>query len=80
MKAPEPPKLYQRKYKDSDDVALSDLQRAYAIAAGLVAEGKDAFIPVFTRLEKEVEQRERMDAIRKRAAEVAKRFGRKPKN
>ena len=80
MKTPEPQKLYQRKYKGNKDVALSDLQQAYAIAAGLVAEGKDSLIPIFTRLEEEIKQRERMDAIRKRAKEVAKRFGRSPQN
>jgi len=66
------PTRYKRKYADGEKVAFSDLRQAYQIAAQMVAEGGDEYIPLFERMDKEMEMRQDKRRIRAKALEVAK--------
>jgi|AntRauTorcE11897_2_1112592.scaffolds.fasta_scaffold08388_5 hypothetical protein len=73
MKRPEPPTLYKRKYKDDDEVSLRDLQTAYRRAAKMVVERGDQFLPVFDRIDKEIQEHKNREALKARAQKVAQR-------
>jgi len=73
MSKPEVPTIYKRKYGDHDDVSFADLSAAYKVAASMVAKHGDEFLPMFERLDKEMQTRKNKDDIKARALEVAKR-------
>ena len=66
------PTVYKRKYAEHDDVSFVDLRSAYEVAAGMVAEHGDKYLPWFERLEKEIQDRQKQSEIRERALKVAK--------
>ncbi len=74
MTTPDMPLLYKRKYTDGDEVSFSDLQEAYRMAANLVAKGGDDYLPIFERLDKEMQERQYKETMKARALEVAKHF------
>lgn len=53
-------------------VSSGDLTTAYRIAANLVADHGDTYLPLFERLDLEITARDERRAILDRAAEVAK--------
>jgi len=65
-------KRYRRRYADGENVSSSDLIAAYRAAAELVAEGGDAYLPLFERLDREVRAREEQKALREHALRIAK--------
>ena len=73
MATPNVPTIYRRKYKKGDKVALSDLRQAYKIAAQLVAKDGDKYLPLFERLDKEMQSREKKEKIKAKALEIAQR-------
>jgi len=73
MDKPKIPLLYKRKYEDSDDIALCDLQEAYHLAARKVADGGENYLALFERLEDELLRRESRKDAMARALKIAKR-------
>jgi hypothetical protein len=72
MEPSPPPTRYKRKYADAKAVASEDLRAAYETAAQLVAEQGDKYLPLFERLDAELQNRGEREQTRSRAIEVAK--------
>ncbi len=71
------PKRYTRKYGDDDtDVAVEDLRTAYRVAARLVTDHGEQYLPLFERLDHEIQAHEKRQEMKARALQVSKR---KPK-
>ncbi|TVQ84003.1 MAG: hypothetical protein EA357_04185 [Micavibrio sp.] len=80
METPKKPVLYTRKYTKDDDISFDDLRTAYRRAARLVdTHGKD-YLPVFERLERELQERQHEEALLARAKEVARQRKTRPQN
>ena len=73
MAMPNAPIIYKRKYRNGDKVTLSDLRKAYQVAAQLVAKDGDKYLPLFERLDQEIEAREHQENIKAKALEIAKK-------
>ncbi len=73
MDKPQEPVTYKRKYADGEEVSFVDLREAYRTAAGLVADLGDDYLPVFQRLEQELQERQQKEAVKARALEVARK-------
>lgn len=71
MESLPPPTFYKRKYADAKTVSTEDLQTAYEAAAQLVAEHGDKYLPLFERLDNEVQSCGDKDRTRRRALELA---------
>jgi hypothetical protein len=67
------PTLYKRRYADNEEVSSEDLRTAYQVAAQLVASHGDEYLPLFERLDQEVQQRDEKETIKHRALAVANR-------
>ena len=72
MATPDVPTIYKRKYSETDEVTLSDLRQAYRVAAQLVAKDGDKYLPLFERLDQEIEAREHQENIKAKAFKIAK--------
>lgn len=68
----ETPTINTRRYETSTNVPAKDLTTAYRVAATLVVEHGDQYLPLFERLDREMTSRDEKRAIRDRAAEVSK--------
>ncbi len=64
---------YKRKYAEHDNVSFVDLRSAYEIAASMVAKHGDKYLPIFERLDKEIQTRKQQEHIKAKALEVAKK-------
>lgn len=73
MDKPQEPVTYKRKYADGAEVSFVDLREAYRTAAALVADLGDDYLPVFQRLEQELQERQQKEAVKARALEVARK-------
>ncbi|MBL1148491.1 MAG: hypothetical protein HND56_00630 [Pseudomonadota bacterium] len=73
MDKPQEPVTYKRKYADGEEVSFVDLREAYRTAASLVADLGDNYLPVFQRLEQELQERQQKEAVKARALEVARK-------
>jgi len=66
---------YTRKYGAGDEVSSEDLMTAYEAAARLVAAHGDDYLPLFERLDAELQSLEEKERARSRALEVAAASG-----
>lgn len=73
----DPPLLFRRKYAPGDGVSLEDLRKAHYIAAR-IAKAFPKFLPVFIRLDQELQAQESQKSILERAVQVAE-AGYKPR-
>lgn len=76
----ESPTIYRRKYGDHDEVSFTDLRAAYEIAASMVAEHGDKYLPLFERFDREMQTRQQQEAVKSRALEVARRKAQRHQN
>lgn len=67
----EPPTVYRRRYREPGEIAASDLQTAYQLAAGLVAEHGDQYLPLFERLDREMRAIAEKETTMRRALAIA---------
>ena len=66
-------KRYTRKYANGEPVSHEDLASAFEQAAQLVVEHGDEFLPLFERLDQELQQRNEQEAARERTKEVVRK-------
>lgn len=71
MDSPAPPTLYKRKYATGGEVSPEDLRTAYEVAARLVGEHGDQYLPLFQRLDQEVQHQREKETLKNRALAVA---------
>lgn len=71
MDTPFVPTIYKRKYADSAEVSHKDLLTAYRVAAQMVADHGDKYLPLFERLDNELQALKKKDRILNRALDVA---------
>lgn len=64
-------KRYTRKYADGKPVSSADLESAYNQAAQLVVEHGEEFLPLFERMDEEMQSRETTRTQIEKAREVA---------
>lgn len=75
MDPPPPPTLYKRKYNaDNDEVSPSDLREAYQLAARMVADHGEKYLPLFERLDREMNLQKEREAIKNRALIIANKL------
>mgnify|MGYP001314002769 CR=1 FL=1 len=73
MATQEYPTIYKRKYTNGQAVSLDDLQTAYEVAAQLVVDHGDQYLPLFERLDQEVQLRQERDTLKDRALAVVEK-------
>lgn len=66
-----PPPLHKRKYQDGDTVTIEDLRAAYMTAAK-VASVDPVYLPIFIRMEHELESRAGQNSVLDRVRNIAK--------
>ena len=73
MDIPDPPALYKRKYSEKDNISFKDLRTAYHTAARMVERFGDKYLPIFERLDTEIESHQQQETLRARALKIAQR-------
>lgn len=66
---------YTRRYAHGESVGRGDLESAFREAAKLVVEQGDEFLPIFERLEQEVETADARESARAKARAIVDQAG-----
>lgn len=69
---PTTPTRYKRRYEDGASVSSEDLRAAYEVAAGLVAQYGEQYLPLFERLDLEIRNVRGKEEAKRRALLIAR--------